>query len=114
MEYFIKTYQFHNSLGFGFIPTSLDDARDGKLHLLNLKNLDPSSLYLFQQTIVRIWLRTLREATLEQPAKISHIFSFYTNCEIVDTLLHHKESPDYKLRADILYYLKEDMAYYPS
>lgn len=110
---FIKTYQFHNSLGFGFIPTTLDDARDGKLHRLNLKNLDPSSLYLFQQTIVRIWLRTLREAALEHPAEISHIFSFYTNCEIVDTLLHHKESPDYRLIADMLYYLKEDMTYYP-
>lgn len=110
---FIKTYQFHNSLGFGFIPTSLDDARDGKLHRLNLKNLDLSSLSLFQQSIVRIWLKTLREAALEHPAEISHIFSFYTNCEIVDTLLHHKESPDYRLIADMLYYLKEDMTYYP-
>ena len=111
---FIKTHQFHNSLGFGFIPTSLDDARDGKLHRLNLKNLDLSSLSLFQQSIVRIWQRTLRETALEQPAEISHIFSFYTNCEIVDTLLHHKESPDYRLIADMLYYLKEDMTYYPS
>lgn len=110
---FIKTHQFHNSLGFGFIPTSLDDARDGKLHRLNLKNLDLSSLSLFQQSIVRIWQRTLREAALEHPAEISHMFSFYTNCEIVDTLLHHKESPDYRLIADMLYYLKEDMTYYP-
>ena len=100
-------------MGFGFIPTSLDDARDGKLHRLNLKNLDLSSLSLFQQSIVRIWLKTLREAALEHPAEISHIFSFYTNCEIVDTLLHHKESPDYRLIADMLYYLKEDMTYYP-
>ena len=110
---FIKNYHFQDSLGFGFIPTSLDDAREGVLHNVNLKNIDSSCLDTFQQAIVRIWSRTLSEVTLEKLAIISNVFSFYTNCEIVDTLLHGKESSDYRILADMLYYLKEDMNYYP-
>ena len=111
---FIKNYHFQDSLGFGFIPTSLDDARDGVLHGVNLRNIDSSCLDMFRQAIVRIWHRTLTEVPLEQLATLSNVFSFYTNCEIVDTLLHSKEAPDFKILADMLYYLKEDMKYYPS
>ncbi len=111
---FIKNYHFQNSLGFGFVPTSLDDARDGVLHSVNLRNIDSSCLDMFRQAIVRIWQRTLTEVSLEQLTTISNVFSFYTNCEIVDTLLHNKETPDFKILADMLYYLKEDMKYYPS
>lgn len=109
---FISNFQFHDSLGFGFIPTSLDDTRDGVLHHLKLNNIDSSSLHLFRQAIVRIWVKTLREVSLEQLTDISNVFSFYTNCEIVDTLLHCKTCPDYKTIADMLYYLKEDMIYF--
>lgn len=111
---FVKNYHFQDSLGFGFIPTSLDDVRGGTLHCVNLKNLDSSFLGIFQQSIVRIWVRTLREVSLEKLTTIANVFSFYTNCEIVDTLLHSKEAPDFKILADMLYYLKEDMKYYPS
>lgn len=110
---FIKNYNFQDSLGFGFIPTSLDDVRDGVLHSVNLRNIGSSCLDMFRQAIVRIWNRTLTEVSLEQLATISNVFSFYTNCEIVDTLLHSKESPEYRILADMLYYLKEDMKYYP-
>lgn len=67
---------------------------------------------MFRQAIVRIWHRTLIEVSLEQLATISNAFSFYANCEIVDTLLHSKKTPDYRVLADMLYYLKEDMKYY--
>ena len=110
---FIKKYNFQNSLGFGFIPTSLDDARDGMLHNLNLKCLDSSSLDALQQTIVRIWKRTLKEVSLDQLATLSKVLSFYTNYEIVHILLHCKDFQNYRILADILYYLKEDMRYFP-
>ena len=110
---FIKNYHFQDSLGFGFIPTSLDDARDGVLHNVDLKNIDSSCLDTFQQTIVRIWTRTLSEVSFDKLSTLSNVFSFYTNCEIVDTLLHSKEFSNYRILADTLYYLKEDMKYYP-
>lgn len=109
---FISNHQFQDSLGFGFIPTSLDDVRDGVLHNLKLKDIDSSAIYMFQQSIVHIWQRTLREVPLEQLLDISNVFSFYTNCEIVETLSHCKTCPDYKTVADMLYYLKEDMTYF--
>ena len=111
---FVKNYHFQDSLGFGFIPTSLDDVRGGTLHCVNLKNLDSSCLGIFQQSIVRVWVRTLREVSLEKLTTIANVFSFYINCEIVDMLLHSKKSPYYRILADMLYYLKEDMKYYPS
>jgi hypothetical protein len=111
---FIRNYHFQDSLGFGFIPTSLDDARDGVLHSVNLRKIDSFCLGMFRKAIVRIWHRTLTDVSLEQLATISNVFSFYTNCEIVDTLLHSKESQDYRILADMLYYLKEDMKYYAS
>ena len=90
----------------------IDDARDGVLHNLKLKDIDSSSLCMFQQAIVRIWQKTLSEVPLEQLSNISNVFSFYTNGEIVDTLLHCKKCQDYRTVADMLYYLKEDMKYF--
>lgn len=109
---FIKKYHFQESIGFGFIPTSLDDARDGVLHNMNLKKLDPEGLEMFRQSIIRIWQSTLKELSFEQFELIPDIFSFYTNCEIVETLIHHKDYPYYRIVADMLYYLKDDMKYF--
>lgn len=108
---FIKRYHFPKSLGFGFIPTSLDDARDGVLHNMNLRELDSVGLEMFKKAIVRIWHRTLKEVTFEQMERIPDLFSFYTNHEIVNTLLHHKDYQYYRIVADMLYYLKDDMRF---
>lgn len=108
---FIKNYHFQNSLGFGFIPTSLDDVRDGVLHNLKLRDIDSLGLSLFQQSIVRIWERTLTEVSFDNLRTLSDVFSFYANCEIVDTLLCRKDYKYYSTIADMLYYLKEDMKY---
>ena len=110
---FIKNYHFQDSFGFGFIPTSLDDARDGALHNVNLKSIDSSCLDAFQQAIVRIWTKTLSEVSFDKLSTLSNVFSFYTNCEIVDTLLHNQDLANYRTLADMLYFLKEDMRYYP-
>ena len=109
---FIKRNHFQKSLGFGFIPTSLDDARDGVLHNMNLKKLDSEGLEMFRQSIIRIWQRTLKELTFEQLECVPDFFSFYTNMEIVNTLLHHKDYRHYRIVADMLYYLKDDLRYF--
>ena len=108
---FIKRYHFPKSLGFGFVPTSLDDARDGVLHNMNLRELNSVGLEMFKKAIVRIWHRTLKEVTFEQMERIPDLFSFYTNHEIVNTLLHHKDYQYYRIVADMLYYLKDDMRF---
>ena len=63
--------------------------------------------------IVRIWQNSLRESDIFEVRKFYNSFSFHTNVEIVNCLLNHKSSSNYRLVADVLYYLKEDMDYVP-
>ena len=83
------------------------------MHNVNLKSIDSSCLDAFQQAIVRIWTKTLSEVSFDKLSTLSNVFSFYTNCEIVDTLLHNQDLANYRTLADMLYFLKEDMKYYP-
>lgn len=106
---FIKNYNFHNALGFGFIPTTLDDARIGKLHKLDISILESLDLDAFRECIVRIWIRTLEDNELSNLSEFQKSFSFYTNIEITDILINKKELPHYRTIADMLYYLKSDM-----
>lgn len=109
---FIKNYRYTNALGFGFIPSSLDDVRGGKLHNIELSKLSQADLDLFRNAVVRIWVRTLAEAPVHDICRVQRHFTFYTNCEIVDMLLNHKDCAMCRTIADMLYYLKADMDYF--
>ena len=59
---YIRHYNLKDAIGFGFIPTSKDDAHEGaKLHNMDISCLDNSSLQLFRNAIVNIWQRTLKQ-----------------------------------------------------
>lgn len=107
---FIDTYKLIHALGFGQVPTSDYDAENGKLHSLPLKNLTIPDIDYIQKAIVKIWIRTLAEADILDVRSFYKVFSYYTNVEIVDCLKKH-EQQNFRLIADILYYLKEDMDY---
>lgn len=110
---FLKNYKLHSSIGFGFIPTSLDDARDGvKLHKIDISNLDSLDIEAFKTSIVNIWKRTIIDVRLSSINRFMSLFVFYTNVEIVDILINHKDLPHNTIVADMLYYLKEDMVYF--
>lgn len=109
---YIKHYNLNDAIGFGFIPTSKDDAHDGaKLHDLDISNLDHASLQIFRDSIVRIWQRTLKQTDWYNTYSFISYFSFFTNIEIVNVLKNHKNNPNYRLVADMLYYLKTDIEY---
>lgn len=110
---FIKKYKLHNAIGFGFIPTSKDDACEGaKLHGFDISCLKYDDLYYFQDSIIRIWMRTLKDTSWDNTYTFLRKFSFYTDVEIVETLISHNELPNYRLVADMLYYLKSDIKHY--
>lgn len=109
---FIKEYNLHNGLGFGFIPTTLDDARDGRtLHKLDITILESLDLEAFKDSIIRIWIRALSEHDFSNMSKFQKSFEFYTNVEIADVLTTKHELPNYRLVADMLYYLFKDMTH---
>lgn len=108
---FIKEYQLKDAWGFGLVPTSLDDARNGKLHKLPISELESVDLKYFKDAINRIWLNSLKNADVFDIHNFYKEFSFYTNVEIVKCLREQQLLPNYRLIADMLYYLKEDMDY---
>lgn len=110
---YIKYYNLNDAIGFGFIPTSKDDACDGaQLHNLDISCLDQTSLQVFRDSIVRIWLRTLKQADWDNTYTFISSFSFFTDVEIVNVLRNCKDIIHYRLIADMLYYLKEDIKHY--
>lgn len=109
---YIHHYNLNNAVGFGFIPTSKDDAHEGaKLHNLDISCLDNISLHLFRKSIVNIWLRTLKCTEWENIYTFISKFSFFTDIEIVNVLRNHKDKAHFRLVADMLYYLKTDIVY---
>ena len=107
---FIKKYDLHTALGFGFIPTTLDDVRDGgALHKLDIKRLTRSDLKVFTNSIVNVWKRCLTYCRLDDIRQFGELFSMYVNVEIVDVLINHRDIPHYRTVADMLYYLYVDM-----
>lgn len=108
---FIKEYQLKNAWGFGFVPTSLDEARSGVLHKLPICKLESVDIYYFKDAINRIWLNSLKYADVFDIHKFYSEFCFYTNVEIVKCLREQQSLPNCRLIADMLYYLKEDMDY---
>ena len=111
---FIRHFKFNNAIGFGLMPTSVFDTQPGKtFHDLPIGELSVEDLGYIRDCIVRIWQNSLRESDIFEVRKFYNSFSFHTNVEIVNCLLNNKSSSNYKLVADVLYYLKEDMDYEP-
>ncbi|MBR5038420.1 MAG: hypothetical protein IKX65_06830 [Prevotella sp.] len=107
---FIKKHKLIHALGFGIVPTSDYDAETGKLHSLPLKQLISLDIDYIQQAIVRIWQKTLVEADISDVRRFYSVFSYHINAEIV-CCLKEKKQKNFRLIADILYYLKDDMDY---
>lgn len=111
---FIRHFKFNNAIGFGLMPTSTFDIQPGKsFHNLPIGELSVEDLDYIRCCIVRIWQNSLSESDIFDVRKFYNSFSFHTNVEIVNCLLNHKSFPNYRLIADVLYYLKEDMDYVP-
>ena len=67
-------------------------------------------LVFIQRAIVRIWLRTLADSDLMDVKSFFISFSYHTNVEIVKCL-QKREQENFRLIADVLYYMKTDMNY---
>ena len=107
---YIAEYHLNSAIGFGFMPTSLDDARNGNLHKLEINELLDEDIDYFVKAKNNVWLKTIDSVGFESPKKFFSMFRFYTNKEIVDCLINGS-TKHYRIVADMLYYLKEDMSF---
>lgn len=108
-DQFITKFKLSDAIGFGFLPTSEDDIRGTKVY----HNMDISSTCIldvdcFKTALVQCLINTLSGETLND----FHIFKermlFNTCCEIVNCLTN-KQSTNYRVVADELYYMYKDM-----
>jgi hypothetical protein len=107
---FIKRQRLTRALGFGEIPTSDYDVENGKLHGLPIRDLNDSDVEYIKAAIVKIWKNSLAEVNVTDHQRFHQAFSYYTTRELVRCLIN-RESHDFRLIADVLYYLKTDMDY---
>lgn len=83
---FIKRYKLEGSLGFGFIPSSLEDIKGGDLHKMRIDHLVSEDVDCLCSSISNIWLRTLDETDILNLERFNINFRFHTNLEIVRLL----------------------------
>lgn len=107
---FIKYYGLTTALGFGEIPTSDYDVKNGNLHGLLIKKLTRSDIEYIKNAIVKIWRKSLEETKMRDLHRFYRSFSYNTICAIV-RCLKGRECPNFRLIANVLYYLKYDMLF---
>ena len=110
-DQFINTYKLSEAIGFGFLPTSLRDARRvRKLHSMRIEHLKENDIDSYNTALVNALISTLSEATMEDPRLFAERLKFST-CEKIVNILLQKETPNYRLVADELYYFYKDVIF---
>lgn len=106
---FIKKYDLHCAVGFGFLPTSLRDARYvRKLHSMRIEHLQESDIEKYNTALVDALINTLSNTTMADFHLFKERLKFYISGRIVQILLQ-RETPNYRLVADALYYVYKDV-----
>lgn len=108
-DQFIKNYKLTNAIGFGFLPTSLDDARDKrKFHNLWIKDLEKNDIDAYNSALVCALTSTISNTTMADFHLFKERLKFNISKEIVRCLVT-KETPNYRIVADELYYVYKDL-----
>lgn len=108
-DQFICNYKLTNAIGFGFLPTSLDDARQIKqFHGINVEDFERADIDSFNGALICSLINTLSEQTLSDFHLFKERFRFNISKEIVRCLVG-KETSNYRTVADELYYVFKDL-----
>lgn len=108
-DQFIRNHKLTNAIGFGFLPTSLDDVRQTQtLHGIWIENLDKNDVDCFNTSLVQSFVSTVSDETLSDVHLFKERLKFNISKEIVQCLIK-KETPNFRTVADELYYVFKDM-----
>lgn len=106
---FIKKYEKNDSIGFGFLPTSLDDVRrTRKLHNVDIENIEKIDVDTYNMALVQSLINTISLNTMYDFHLFKERLKFNISREIVSCLIK-RDSPNYRIVADMLYYVYKDM-----
>ena len=106
---FIHNYGLENAIGFGFLPTSLDDVRQTrKLHEICVEDLDKKDVDSFNTSLVQAFVSTMSDEALSDFHLFKERLKFNISKEIVQCLVK-RDTPNFRTVADELYYICKDM-----
>jgi len=106
---YIQNFKLKNAIGFGNMPTSLDDARTFEfIHKIPISNFTCKEIEIYKNALIRILIYSISEETIKDLHLLVERLKFLTHKEIVNCLTH-KESNSYRDLADIIYYIYKDM-----
>lgn len=107
---FIKKYELVNAIGFGKIPTSLDDVRNWKnLHKITIEDFLKSDIEIYNAALVNALCNSIFLETINDYSLFRERFKFQISIEIVKCLVQYKGIENYRKIADLLFYLQKDM-----
>lgn len=106
---FARFHKLDNTLGFGFIPSSEEDFEGVRFHNLGIAKLGTLDVDYLRRSISDILLKTLKECDIFNLKDFMRSFSFNANLEIVKYLTKRKDISNYRLLADVIYYINKDM-----
>ncbi len=106
---FIRNFHLSNAIGFGFLPTSMDDIeRARRLHRIDISFMTKKDISFFNCALVRCLINTLSIETMNDLYLFSERMKFSISKEIVDCLMS-KDTPYFATIADELFYVYKDM-----
>lgn len=106
---FIEKFKLTDSVGFGFLPTSEEDIeRTKQYHKIDISTTSILDVDCFKTALVQCLINTFSEETMNDFHLFKEQLLFNTSKEIVDCLVC-KQSTNYRIIADELYYLYKDM-----
>lgn len=106
---FVHNYGLEHSIGFGFLPTSLDDVRQTrKLHEICVEDLDKKDVDCFNASLVQAFISTMSDETMFNFRLFKERLKFNISKEIVQCLMK-RETPNFRTVVDELYYVYKDM-----
>lgn len=107
---FIKKQHLNGALGFGMLPTSLDDVRNWKeLHGIHIENFTMDDISIYNHALVEILMNALTEDGLADYSLLRERIKFQTSAEIVKCLIQQEDNAKCRDLADLLYYFQKDI-----
>ena len=108
---FIDKFKLTDAIGFGFLPTSEEDIeRTKRYHKLDISMTGILDVDCFKAALVQCLINTLSKETIDDFYLFKERMLFNTCGGIVDCLTN-KMSTNYRIVADELYYMYEDIIF---
>lgn len=107
---FIKRFHLDNALGFGNLPTSIDDVQSWKvLHSIRIEDFSREDIKLYNDALINILSNVITRETMSDYNLFYDRLKFQTSIEIAKCLTLHRHINHYRAIADLLFYMQKDI-----